>query len=188
MTPKFKTLRVYNGKVSHTVPEIDFFKQFGRNEILAREIFSNPIKLVNLKDEEPQEMTCFAVMETAMKHIHAQDFSPYLRRLIPIINQLFNPTNEQFIIKTLKYIFTRATLMDIDLVNHIGSYLKPTIGEKTMTFAEAWEQKGELKGEIKGAQKEKTLIAREMLNRNMDIELISNVTGLSDSEIEALKR
>ena len=48
-------------------------------------------------------------------------------------------------------------------------------------------EKGYEKGIEQGSIKEKKNIALNMLNQNMDIELISNVTGLTKEEISELK-
>ncbi len=47
---------------------------------------------------------------------------------------------------------------------------------------------GEYRGEKRGLKKGKIEVAKNLLNANMDIKFISNITGLSVEEIEQLKR
>ena len=49
------------------------------------------------------------------------------------------------------------------------------------------KEEGKAEGRIEGAKKEKRLIAKELLDQGVDIEIISNATGLSVQEIEGLK-
>jgi len=48
-------------------------------------------------------------------------------------------------------------------------------------------EQGTKQGLEQGSRQEKIEIAKNMLNENMDIEIISKVTGLTKEEIETLK-
>ena len=75
-------------------------------------------------------------------------------------------------------------VMDPDFA---GAYDK---GAKTEWLLEDMRLTGMLEGEAigisKGKIEEKLEIAKNMLNQNMDVNLISNVTGLSIEKIEGL--
>ncbi|MBD9105692.1 hypothetical protein EGW03_04360 [bacterium] len=71
-------------------------------------------------------------------------------------------------------------VMDPDFA---GAYDK---GAKTEWLLEDMRLTGMHEGEAIGISKRNMEIAKNMLNQNMDVNLISNVTGLSIEEIEDL--
>ncbi|MBD9106120.1 hypothetical protein EGW03_06680, partial [bacterium] len=71
-------------------------------------------------------------------------------------------------------------VMDPDFA---GAYDK---GAKTEWLLEDMRLTGRNEGRIEGKTEEKLEIAKNMLNQNMNVNLISNVTGLSIEEIEGL--
>ena len=64
-----------------------------------------------------------------------------------------------------------------------GAYDK---GAKTEWLLEDMRLTGRNEGRIEGKTERNIEIAKNMLNQNMDVNLISNVTGLSIEEIESL--
>ena len=64
-----------------------------------------------------------------------------------------------------------------------GAYDK---GAKTEWLLEDMRLTGRNEGRIEGKTEEKLEIAKNMLKQNMNIDLISNITGLSIEEIENL--
>ena len=71
-------------------------------------------------------------------------------------------------------------VMDPDFA---GAYDK---GAKTEWLLEDMRLTGRNEGRIEGKTERNIEIAKNMLNQNMDVNLISNVTGLSIEEIESL--
>ena len=57
---------------------------------------------------------------------------------------------------------------------------------KKLSFQEG-QQEGIKEGELKGKQQEKSEIAKKLLNKEIDISIISETTGLSIEEINKLK-
>ena len=55
------------------------------------------------------------------------------------------------------------------------------------SLAEMWQNQGIEKGMEKGMQKEKIIIARNMLDKGSDVGFISSVTGLPIKQIMMLK-
>ena len=71
-------------------------------------------------------------------------------------------------------------VMDPDFA---GAYDK---GAKTEWLLEDMRLTGRNEGRMEGKTERNMEIAKNMLNQNMDVNLISNVTGLSIEEIESL--
>ena len=72
-------------------------------------------------------------------------------------------------------------------INTVGLYDEAEEMEKMMnSLKEEGEMLGEKKGIKKGASNEKNSIAKSMLDKKMDIPLISDITGLSEAQIVRL--
>ena len=72
-------------------------------------------------------------------------------------------------------------------LDDIGLYDEAEEMEKMMnSLKEEGEMLGEKKGIKKGASNEKNSIAKSMLDKKMDIPLISDITGLSEAQIARL--
>ena len=72
-------------------------------------------------------------------------------------------------------------------LDDIGLYDEAEEMEKMMnSLKEEGEMLGEKKGIKKGANNEKKSIAKSMLDKKMDIPLISELTGLSEKQIAKL--
>ena len=77
---------------------------------------------------------------------------------------------------------------EVDKLNSDDKFVKFLSDEKeTELLINTYRDEGYDKGLEKGTLQEKQKIAREMLNRDMDISLISELTKLSKEEIETLK-
>ena len=68
-------------------------------------------------------------------------------------------------------------------LDDIGLYDEAEEMEKMMN---SLKEEGEMLGEKKGANNEKKSIAKSMLDKKMDIPLISDITGLSEAQIARL--
>ena len=68
-------------------------------------------------------------------------------------------------------------------INTVGLYDEAEEMEKMMN---SLKEEGEMLGEKKGANNEKKSIAKLMLDKKMDIPLISDITGLSEAQIVRL--
>ncbi|GMT49675.1 MAG: hypothetical protein IEMM0008_1214 [bacterium] len=55
-----------------------------------------------------------------------------------------------------------------------------------MTYLEEAKMKGRAEGKAEGIRKEKIEIAKKMIHQRMDKQIISSLTGLSESEIQQL--
>ena len=76
---------------------------------------------------------------------------------------------------------------EVDKLNSDDKFVKFLSDEKeTELLINTYRDEGYDKGLEKGTLQEKQKIAREMLNRDMDISLISELTKLSKEEIENL--
>ena len=73
-------------------------------------------------------------------------------------------------------------------LDDVGLYDETKENEKMMrSLKEEGEILGEKKGIKKGANNEKKSIAKSMLDKKMDIPLISELTGLSEKQIASLR-
>ena len=62
------------------------------------------------------------------------------------------------------------------------------LGEKAMTLLQAERQEGIEQGMQKGMEQEKAVIARNLLSKSIDDQIIIESTGLSKSQLSALKK
>ena len=62
------------------------------------------------------------------------------------------------------------------------------IVETLMEMQKKWENKGLRKGKQIGAQETRIKTATQLLKEGLDVEFIARVTGLSQKEIETLKK
>ena len=193
--PLVYPLIFYNGKKPYNVSRNlwDLFE----NSNLAKDIWTNDYQLINvhdIPDSELKKQAWSGIMQFFLKHIHERELFNRWQEIADLLPQ-FAKVNigYEYIETVLFYTLTKIREDDkIKLEQLLISELNQEIGEKLMvSLARHWEEEGIEKGKVIGIQEgiekgiEKTAI--NMLKQNLDIKLISQITGYSIEEITKLK-
>jgi len=197
----------YNGKQKYTAP-LNIWELF-ENSTLAKEVWTNDYRLVNvhdIPDEEFKKRAWSGIMEFFLKNIHHRHLLQKLEDIAQIFPEIAKLTiGFDYLELMLTYSLTAIDKNDkMKLEKMLIKHLNNESGEKLMTsLAHHWEQEGIEKGILEGIQigkargveegmemgkmkaVEKTAI--NMLKQNLDIRLISQCTGLSAERIQILK-
>ena len=188
----------YTGDKSYNY-STDIFDLF-RNKELAQDILYKPYQLVDLSkisDDELKEYLRYGVIARTMKHIYQRDFLPILKNILDELKYIAGLGEKDYIYKLLSYIIEAGNMPDKkEFVNTITTGLSNINEDKIMTtMAEHWKQEGMQKGMQEGYQKGVILakqqkldalraVAKKLLNENMNINQIADITGLSIADIE----
>ncbi|MBN9344554.1 MAG: hypothetical protein BGO76_03440 [Caedibacter sp. 38-128] len=164
----------------------DLFELYGANKDLAREIMGRPYKLVDLtqaSDEELKKYFWFGAAALIAKHIKDPDIMPTFKVAIDLFRKIESLGEKQYIedyiYVTLSYIVEAADIKDKEaFIETIRKGLTEIDEDKIMTLAEQWKQEGR--------QAERLEVARSMLQKGLDAQVIMEVTGLSEADISKL--
>ena len=164
----------------------DLFELYGANQDLAREIMGRPYKIVDLtqaSDEELKKYFWFGAAALIAKHIKDPDILPTLKVAIDLFRKIESLGEKQYIedyiYVTLSYIVEAADIKDKEaFIETIRKGLTEIDEDKIMTLAEQWKQEGR--------QAERLEVARSMLQKGLDAQVIMEVTGLSEADISKL--
>lgn len=103
--------------------------------------------------------------------------TPHLQLIIDLLKLIHSqPNGKKYAENIFGYIFGRGEIDKQAFLNDIKYQLEPEVGEKFMTLAEQFMQEG--------MQAEAKKVARGMLDKGFEINLIAELTGLS---LEAIR-
>ena len=164
----------------------DLFELYGANQDLAREIMGRPYKIVDLtqaSDEELKKYFWFGAAALIAKHIKDPDILPTLKVAIDLFRKIESLGEKQYIEEyiyvTLSYVVEAAEIKDKEaFIETIRKGLTEINEDKIMTLAEQWKQEGLEKGRLE--------IARSMILKGFDTQIIMEVTGLSQEQVSEL--
>lgn len=201
----------HNGKRKYPY-STDFLDCFHDPDRLMEEVLFKPIQLIDLSqidDEVLQRKLHYGIMALSMKRVCTQYASELIRGLKEPIRKLEQKYSETMLTPLFNYIIGFAeTKSPEETIDAIRETLTDQTREAVMsTLAQYWEQQGKekgiqegvlqgmekgiqegvLQGMEKGMEKEKYIIARNMLTKGLDIAVISETTGLSEREIQSLQ-
>ncbi|HGF6560848.1 Rpn family recombination-promoting nuclease/putative transposase [Providencia sp. PROV188] len=151
---------------------------------IAHDLYSSPFPLVDITVVEDTEIVShrkIAVMELAMKHKKLRnDHQRVTEHFVQILNSHYNDKDD--VITILNYLFI---IMDSPYYTYIVETLidqAENHRETIMNIAQRLKNEGKEKG------KEETLqqVVLKSLQLGLSIDVIRKLTGLSDSEIQAL--
>lgn len=199
----------YNGKEKYTSPQSLW--QLFDNPDMAKQLLGDEFKLVDLQaktDDEVKRTQHLSLMEFFMKHIHERDMLKLWERFMTEYSHAVLLDKENgyiYIRKLLWYTNTKVAEEDKGKLNQlIIESLSNKDGEDIMrTIADSYRdqyygigiqegikegiQQGIEKGIEQGIQQGVEQTAIKMIKQNLDLKLISSVTGLSTDEILKLK-
>lgn len=196
--PLIYPIILYSGKrpYAHSMDLFDLFRK--KEQKLAKDIMTSPYHLIDLAktpDKDLQDLFWFGTMASALKHIHDPNILHFVMDIFPRLKELEKRGEESYIYTMVAYVVNRGNIpCKQELVDKI-TQLECIDEEKLMTLADHFKadllKKGIEQGIEKGwkerdieAQKEKIGMAKTLLLKGIDIEIISETTGLSSEEIK----
>jgi predicted transposase/invertase (TIGR01784 family) len=151
------------------------------------------VDITVVEDTEIVSHRKIAVMELAMKHKKLRnDHQRVTEHFVQILNNHYNDKDD--VVTILNYLFI---IMDSPYYTHIVKTLVDQAENHRgaiMNIAQRLKNEGKVEGRVEGKEegreegREETLqqIAFKSLQLGLDIDVISKLTGLSASEIQAL--
>ena len=197
------TLLVYNGQKSPYPHTLNIFDLFNDIE-LAKKTLAKPAHLIDLTtmpDEKIKKHNLIGLLEFAQKHVRDRKF---LKQATETLTQILNGLEayintsgliegnsswlKNYIHSNLHYLYYFANIINEQEFAEQLETVDFVKREKIMgAMARKIEQQGIEKGRIEGIEKNKAEVAKSMLERNLDLQLISEVTRLTKKEINDLK-
>ncbi len=188
---------LYHGSKKYTSPR-NLWELFGDQD-LAKEILSSNYPLVDLQamsDDEINYSKHLSIILYLMKHIHQRD-------TLKLIEDVFKNCREAIIIDSQQdYLYTRFMIwytnskipvgqkkeLEQIVINNLPNKdvnrVMRTIAD---SYKEEWFDKGLVQGIEEGIQAGVEKTAINMLKSNLELKLISSVTGLSIDALQKLK-
>jgi predicted transposase/invertase (TIGR01784 family) len=188
---------VYTGEKPWDAP-LDIFELYGTNKVLAREIMFQPYQLIDvdrLDDQQLQQRQWSGLVEFALKYRNARNVNNFFDILLPWLRNIEHQQGEDYCTAVLKYTLDGIQIDDERLfVQKVQQHLSGKLRGEAMTLAQRFEQKGREQGieqgrEIglkQGCEEERLIIARRLLEKGVEADLVANVTKLSLSQVEEL--
>jgi predicted transposase/invertase (TIGR01784 family) len=183
---------IYNGTSPYNA-SLDFFDLF-RDKQLAKDLFINPVQIINLpqvSDEEILKFTTSNLLLYMLKHIHDEDIFTSILKITDYLEDTAN-RNFLYIESIFRYILSKGQTEKTEEIVQLFTNITPDDKrEQIMTIAEQLVQKGKLEGIHigeaqgieKGIEKAKYEVAIKMLKANQPIEFISQVTEISTEKL-----
>jgi len=175
---------VYNGPRPFKAP-LDMRDLIEGDRDLIDRIFMGPNHLIDLSridDSDLADDRHLAVALLTLKHAF-DEVMPY-ETLILELKGIEDPALERrFLFAMLRYIFSVREDADDQQLQELITKELGWEGDQVMTLAEKWKNEGREEG------RERTLleVARNLLKRGSEENLIQDATGLSTEEIRSLK-
>ncbi|WGL99928.1 Rpn family recombination-promoting nuclease/putative transposase (plasmid) [Arsenophonus sp. aPb] len=199
-------LLFYQGKTSPYPYSTDWFDCFADPE-LAKSVYTQAFPLVDvtaIPDEEIIKHRRVALMELVMKHIRARDMLEFSHEIAGLLNQYV--IQPELFKGLMYYIVERGNTSDAKQFLHQIAEKADDYREVVMTIAEQLRREGEQKGILKGIQKGKLegiqegiqkgklegekqaslKIARQLLEKGVERDIVKLSTGLTDAELRKL--
>ena len=192
--PLIYPIILYTGKRPYT-HSMDLFELFSPEEKeLAKEIFVKPYHLIDLAktpDEELEKFFWFGTMARTLKHIHDSDIVPFFEKIFEDLKELEKLEENRYIDSTVFYIAEVGNAPRKEEFVNTMKKLKSMNEEKLMTIVD--HLKAEMKAEFlkqgiekgieQGRKERDAQMAKTLLLKGIDIDIISETTGLSKEEI-----
>lgn len=202
LNPKTKHIPIicpivfYNGIQKYNAPMNmwDLCKEDDRD--LAKEIWSNDYCLVNVQeipDEEFKQRAWSGIMEFFMKNIRRRNIMQLFDNIGSVLVEIAKGNSGEDYLRMIFY-YTLTSIDENDIISlkqTLASHLNREEEDNVMvSIAQRWFEDGKMSGKLEGKLEGKMEAAEEtainMLRHNLDLPLISSITGLPISKIEHL--
>lgn len=158
---------------------------------LARSIYTNPFKLADvttLDDGEIMQHKRMALLTLIQKHIRRRDMTELLDEIVTLLSYNYYTDNQ--VITMFNYLIQEGNAKKpMEFITEIAKQSEKHEGA-LMTIAQALRQEGKIEGIQEGMQKgEKHAsmkIARQLLEKGVERDIVKLSTGLTDTEMSNL--
>ena len=157
---------------------------------MAKKIVFKPFLLIDLtvlSDEQLLQDGLAFLMEILLKHSRANNFLTILNQRREAIKEILKQLKRDYRRFVLKYVINETQDEEVpnavEQLVHILTTDLPEEKEIIMTFAQQLEQKGLQKGLQQGEYRKALLIARNLLNEKISLDIIKSATGLSEKDL-----
>jgi recombination-promoting nuclease RpnB len=174
----------YRGKVTPYPYTGNFFDCFGKNKTLAERIYLQAypiIDITSMPDDEIKKHKNMAILDFAQKYsVLNRDIQDWIENIIEELGKGYLSSEQCQAL--LYYTFREADTFDVrKLLKRLKNIR--VYGEDIMSVAQKLEQQGLQQGR----REEDFVIAKKMLAKRFDPNLIKEITGLSDQELLSLE-
>ncbi len=176
--PVIVPIMLYTGKKTPYPHSLDLMDCF-EDPVFARAVFHAPIHLVDLTVIPDSEIIAHgkaALLETVQKHIRGRDILNLAYKIIGVL-QLQEITRDLYQ-DLLKYIVSEGDGSDFKRFFQVLTQGAAQHKETAMSIAERLKNEAMLQ--------ERLTIAKNLLQRQVDVSLIKDTTGLSDRDLARL--
>jgi len=177
----------YTGRRSPYPYSTDWLQVFS-NPDMAGGLYGTAFPLVDvtvIPDDEIMTHRSMAALTLLQKHIHRRDLSELIDPLAATL--LTGHLTGQQLVSLINYLIQAGETDDAEAFVRNLAQRVPQHEEALMTIAQQLEQKGIEKGIEKGMQlgehKSRIDIAEKLLKNGMALNLVKEMTGLSDEEL-----
>lgn len=193
----------YTGRRSPYPYSTDWLQEFSAPDMAAR-LYGTAFPLVDvtvIPDDEIMTHRSMAALTLLQKHIHRRDLSELLDRLAATL--LTGHLTGQQLVSLINYLIQAGETDDAEAFVRNLAQKVPQHEEALMTIAQQLEQKGIEKGIEKGIQlgeqkgiekgmqlgelKSRIDIAEKLLKNGMALNLVKEMTGLSEEELAKIR-
>lgn len=176
----------YCGDKSPHPYSTDWLDCFSGRDI-AEKIYTKPFKLVDvttLDDGEIMQHRRMALLELIQKHIRRRDMSELLDSIVKLLS--YNDYTDNQVITMFNYLIQEGNAQKpMEFITEIAKQSEKHEGA-LMTIAQQIEQMGIQKGIQKGEKQASLKIARQLLAKGVERDIVKLSTGLTDAEMSTL--
>lgn len=177
----------YHGKRSPYPWSLSWLDAFS-DPVAARQLYSSPFPLVDITvipDEEIMQHRSIAALTLVQKHIRQRDMALLQDKLASLF--ILGHMNGQQITVLVNYLIQAGQAQDVQKLLYGLAQRVPQHGEKLMTMAEQLKLIGRQEGIQEGKLVTLQNVAKAMLARGLDSNIITEITGLSHDELQQLR-
>ncbi len=182
--PLVVPLLFYHGKVSPYPYSMNWFDCFQKSDF-AKQLYTQPFPLIDvtvIPDKEIMKHKRIALLELVQKHIHIRDIMELVKPLVTLL--LNGYTTEKQLKSLMTYLIQQGETKSVTTLLDTLANQVPEHEGTIMTIAEQLRQEGHQKGRQEGERQGRQKVAQKMLASGLSLEVICEMTGLTESELE----
>ncbi|PAV02442.1 ISNCY family transposase [Arsenophonus sp. ENCA] len=188
----------YCGKKSPHPYSTDWLDCFSGRDI-AEKIYTKPFKLVDvttLEDDEIMKHKRMALLELVQKHIRRRDMTELMNEIVTLLSYNYYTDNQ--VITMFNYLIQEGNAQKpMEFITEIAKQSEKHEGA-LMTIAQALRQEGKQEGyqlgkndgvqegKLEGEKQASMKIARQLLEKGVERDIVKLSTGLTDTEMSNL--
>jgi len=173
----------YHGRIRpypHSLCWLDAFT----DPVLARQLYSETFPLIDITaipDEEIMRHRRVALLEFLQKHVYQRDLIQYLEQIVSLLSLEYTTDSQQE--PLLNYMLCCGDSTDFYAFIHQIAERLPQHREELMTIADRLRADAHQKGMQEGKQEEALRIARTLLAKGLERDVVLSITGLSEKDL-----